>query len=328
MHFSEELMHKLTALNLHEMGGLHALEHALIGLYPLVSICDRSDLAGISTKAHAQTGGASVFIYDGYHGGLGLAESALDQFTELLKTTLDHVSSCECDTGCPYCIHSPKCGSGNEPLDKSATIHILQNVCGVKEFTMKRKKRDVKQVNDYVLPQLPEKDECPKDTDIVFDIETRHSADDVGGWKNSHNLDRYEYYGEEHVEQLMDRIMNAKTVIGFNSEGFDFKVLSGYSPVDIENIGSLDLLSSVRKQLGHRLSLDMLTSATLNAEKTADGLQSLEWWKQGRLDLIAEYCKKDVELTCKLYQYGQEHGYVLYFHRGIKVRIPVGWGDR
>lgn len=108
------------------MGGIHALEHAAISMFPLFALCDRDDIGGISTPQHGQVGGAAVFIYDGHPGGVGLAHRAFEVIEELLQKTRLLVENCPCEDGCPSCIHSPKCGSGNKPLDKQACIYILQ----------------------------------------------------------------------------------------------------------------------------------------------------------------------------------------------------------
>ncbi len=322
------------------MGGYHGVEHALIGLYPLISICDRNDLAGISTQAHHELGGPAVFIYDSYQGGLGLAESGIGMLDRLFKMTFHHVRDCPCRTGCPRCIQSPKCGAGNEPLDKEAVIVLFTSLNGqLKELDNMQKNipflpGKVSQDIDNVKTQ---KDENHLFHPVVFDIETQLSADEVGGWKNAHKMKiavavlqdlvagEFEVYHEKDTPQLIRRLEHASKVIGFNSEGFDFKVLKGYSKA-LPPFKSLDLLQVIKQKLGHRLSLDQVASATLGSSKTADGLQSLIWWKEGRIDLITEYCKKDVEITGRIYKFGVEMGYILYRHRsGIEARVPVDW---
>ena len=351
--FNEISVEKIKAIGKLPMGGLHAVEHAVIGLYPLISICDRNDLAGISTKMHPQAGGAAVFIYDGVPGGLGLAESALENFTELISLTKTNIESCDCETGCPHCIQSPKCGAGNEPLDKAAAVILLDDLLHAKleiddsktmttlfesEAEMNPSSKPENKSNGKRLPELPSEADCPLGTSLVFDIETQFSADEVGGWSNVHlmkvavcvvydiDLDRYEYYLEDDVPRLIRRLANAALVIGFNSIKFDYTVLSGYQQDPLPDFISLDILPEVVKQIKHRLSLNQLAFATLNAEKSADGLQSLVWWKEGKIELIAEYCMHDVEITYRLYQFGKENGYLLYVHRsGMKVKIPVNW---
>ena len=107
-------------------GGLHGAEHSLIGLFPLQVMCDRFDIGGMSTAYHKDTEEATIFIYDGYEGGIGICEKAVDVFVELLESTLDLIKGCKCRKGCPSCIYSPKCGNDNKPLHKKATEYILQ----------------------------------------------------------------------------------------------------------------------------------------------------------------------------------------------------------
>nr|WP_298498677.1 DEAD/DEAH box helicase [uncultured Methanobrevibacter sp.] len=106
-------------------GGLHGAEHALIGLFPLHTMCDRFDIGGLSTNYHEDTQEATIFIYDGYEGGIGICEKAVDVFVDLLKSTVDLLENCNCKSGCPACIYSPKCGNDNKPLHKNATKYIL-----------------------------------------------------------------------------------------------------------------------------------------------------------------------------------------------------------
>ncbi|MHB0915810.1 MAG: DEAD/DEAH box helicase [Thermoleophilia bacterium] len=110
------------------LGGLHALEHGLIALLPLFAMCDRWDIGGLSTEMHWQVGGPAIFIYDGHPGGIGIARRGFDLFEELAKATGKLVASCRCETGCPSCIQSPKCGNLNEPLNKDAAVAILRKM--------------------------------------------------------------------------------------------------------------------------------------------------------------------------------------------------------
>ncbi len=109
-------------------GGLHAVEHAAIGLLPLFAMCDRLDIGGLSTPSHPDTGQAQIFIYDAFPGGVGIAEKGFELLPELWRATLEAVRECPCQGGCPSCIHSPKCGNNNEPLDKAAAEIILRGL--------------------------------------------------------------------------------------------------------------------------------------------------------------------------------------------------------
>lgn len=109
-------------------GALHAVEHAGIGMLPLFTICDRWDVGGVSTPWHAGAGGPTIFIYDAYPGGSGIAELGFAERGRHLGATRDAIRACGCTEGCPSCVQSPKCGNGNDPLDKAAAVSLLDEI--------------------------------------------------------------------------------------------------------------------------------------------------------------------------------------------------------
>ena len=112
------------------LGALHAVEHAQIAVLPLIAMCDRWDIGGLSTNLHPQTGGPTIFIYDGHPGGTGITERGYERIEELWEATLRTVEECPCEDGCPSCIQSPKCGNNNQPLDKAGARRLLSELMG------------------------------------------------------------------------------------------------------------------------------------------------------------------------------------------------------
>jgi DEAD/DEAH box helicase domain-containing protein len=109
-------------------GALHAAEHAGIGVLPLFTICDRWDVGGVSTLHQPDIGGPAIVIYDGYQGGAGVAELGYEAAERHVRTTADVIEACPCREGCPSCVQSPKCGNGNDPLDKAGALALLHQV--------------------------------------------------------------------------------------------------------------------------------------------------------------------------------------------------------
>ena len=113
-------------------GGLHALEHALIAMLPLFAMCDRADIGGLSTPSHPDTDRPQIFVYDGFPGGVGIAEKGFDLLPAVWRETFRLIEECPCQAGCPSCVQSPKCGSNNDPLDKAAAREMLRRLLGAR----------------------------------------------------------------------------------------------------------------------------------------------------------------------------------------------------
>ena len=110
------------------LGSLHALEHGQIAVLPLIAMCDRWDIGGLSTNAHPQTGGPTFFIYDGHPGGVGITHRGYDEFERLVGDAQRLIGECPCRSGCPSCVQSPKCGNLNEPLSKRGALELLRRL--------------------------------------------------------------------------------------------------------------------------------------------------------------------------------------------------------
>jgi DEAD/DEAH box helicase domain-containing protein len=173
---------------------------------------------------------------------------------------------------------------------------------------------------------------------VYFDLETQKSADEVGGWGNiskmgmsvgvtfSSAAGEYKIYGEKQVNALITELQRADLVVGFNNLRFDYEVLHGYTAFDLTQVPTLDMLVELQNELGHRLSLDSIATATFGVEKTAEGLQAIRWWKEGRLAEIAEYCCYDVKITRLVHEYGAQHQQLHYANKfGKKMTVPVKW---
>ena len=173
---------------------------------------------------------------------------------------------------------------------------------------------------------------------VYFDLETQKSADEVGGWDKISRMGMsvgvtysttrgdYRIYGEPQVNDLVRELQRADLVVGFNILRFDYDVLHGYTPLDLTQLPTLDLLVDLNNTLQHRLSLDAIANATFGLEKTAEGLQAIQWFKQGKLQEIAEYCCYDVKLTKLVHEYGCKHRQLYYLNRfGKKQVVPVKW---
>jgi DEAD/DEAH box helicase domain-containing protein len=173
---------------------------------------------------------------------------------------------------------------------------------------------------------------------LVFDLETQRSFQDVGGRTQMQRLgmslgvvysfgsDSFRTYLERDAAVLIDDLLGAELVVGYNLLGFDYEVLRGYQDAPFESVETLDLMVDLHAKLGFRPKLDSVVQATLGAAKTADGLQALAWFREGRLDLIEKYCTEDVRLTRDLYLFGKRNRHVLVSrYGGGPQQVAVEW---
>jgi DEAD/DEAH box helicase domain-containing protein len=142
-----------------------------------------------------------------------------------------------------------------------------------------------------------------------------------------YNSQRFYSYTETEAGRLVDELLTATKVIGFNIEEFDYPVLSAYRPeVNFKKIPTLDLLKEFYKANGFRVSLDNLAQSTLGVGKSADGLAALAWYKEGRMDLIEKYCRDDVDVTRQLYEFGRDRKFVRFKEKTGEVKtVTIDW---
>ena len=182
---------------------------------------------------------------------------------------------------------------------------------------------------------------------IYFDLETKYSAEEVGGWENIEDMgmsvgviwdsvdQQFSVYLDHQTNELVEHCKRSDQIVGFNHVGFDYRVLAGACHAEAQmrsrlhtelaGLNNLDMLVELKKVLGHRLKLESVARSTLGTGKSADGLQALKWYREGQYDKIIEYCKIDVEVTRDVHLYALEHGKLHYDSRsGIKT-VEVNW---
>jgi DEAD/DEAH box helicase domain-containing protein len=173
---------------------------------------------------------------------------------------------------------------------------------------------------------------------IFFDLETQNSIDEAGGRANIHTLkmsvgvmystadNTFHRYTEANVQDLIGELKSADTIVGFNLIHFDYEVLRAYTPERLRSLPTIDLLEHVQRGAGFRVGLDALASATLNAKKSAHGLQAIQWWREGKIEELFAYCEQDVDVTRRLYEFGRVNRYVQFYDRNYRLRkIQVNW---
>jgi DEAD/DEAH box helicase domain-containing protein len=343
-----EVLDGLEKRQYHVMAALHSLEHALIALLPLFILCDSSDLGGISCPMHPQTEKATIFLYDGHAGGIGLSREAYQLMDKLLRQAHRTVESCPCENGCPSCVHSSRCGSGNRPIDRLACVALLATLLQSHAGELKRMPLPARHTTGGMATANggpgrttvgradPQPRVFPPGDFCVFDLETIRSAEEVGGWGRAERMGMalavlYDSpsnscicYREEDAPRLVEKLQQYPLVVGFNNKRFDNRVLAAYTGANLGQLPTIDILEEIHGHLGYRLSLHRLAETTLGTGKSADGLQSLQWYREGRLDLVEDYCQRDVEITRDLFLYALQHGFLLFTNKaGHRVRLPL-----
>lgn len=177
---------------------------------------------------------------------------------------------------------------------------------------------------------------------VVFDLETQNIFSDVGG-SDPANLDIsvggfYDSETDKYLAVTVDELHlawpileHADALVGYNSNHFDIPLLNKYYPGDLRTIKSIDILESIKDSLGRRLRLGSVAEATVGAKKSADGLQAVRWWREGKVDEIKKYCLQDVKVTKKVFEYALEHGHVKFKDGSRKREIPLdisSWKDK
>jgi len=173
---------------------------------------------------------------------------------------------------------------------------------------------------------------------VYFDLESQKLFQEVPGrdpsllllacgvtWSTERN--DFAVYWEDDAQALIAELKSADRVIGFNIINFDYHVLRPYAPNEnFRAFRSTDMLQDIFRTLGFRISLDSIAKATLEATKTSDGIKSVEWFRNGELDKVAEYCKADVDITRRVYEFGRDNGFVHYYSKlGSKLKVAVNW---
>ncbi|MGC9521517.1 MAG: ribonuclease H-like domain-containing protein, partial [Anaerolineae bacterium] len=127
--------------------------------------------------------------------------------------------------------------------------------------------------------------------------------------------------------QLAHDLSEADLVVGYNLYGFDYPVLQHYTDeIVLAELPTVDMMVEIQRRLGFRLKLDSIATATLNMQKSADGLQAVRWWREGRVDEIIAYCRQDVEVTRQIYEFGKQNRYIQYYDRQFRIKkVPVSW---
>ena len=169
---------------------------------------------------------------------------------------------------------------------------------------------------------------------IVFDLETQNIFSDVGsndptaldisvGTFYESDTDKYTTVAVDDLAQIWPILERADALVGYNSNHFDIPLLNKYYPGDLTQIKSIDLLEYIKDSLGRRLRLDDVAKATIGAKKSANGLQAVRWWREGKIKEIMKYCEQDVKVTKKVFDYAMQNGHILFKDGYRKQEVPI-----
>ena len=171
---------------------------------------------------------------------------------------------------------------------------------------------------------------------VVFDLETQNLFQEVGSSDPTaldisvasvydSETDKYTTVTIDELEKLWPIIERADALVGYNSNHFDIPLLNKYYPGDLTTIKSIDILEDIKNSLGRRLRLDSVAQATVGAKKSADGLQAVRWWREGKIKEIMKYCEQDVKVTKQVFEYARKHGHVKFKdgHRNKEIVLDI-----
>ena len=288
-------------------GGLHGAEHALIGLFQLHTMCDRFDIGGLSTNYHEDTQEATIFIYDGYEGGIGICEKAVDVFVELLNSTIDLLNNCSCQKGCPACIYSPKCGNDNKPLHKNATKYILEYLSSLISKNNSSKKEEIVEevieVDEFQdALKLYESDDYSASKDVLNNILSINNKD-----ANALALMAKILYNQDQKDIALVFTKKALSYDKSNEMANELEVLlSNKESQDNHDIKSLDDLETLYEEAYDLYNQgDLATSSDIlenilsfddkNSEALA--LMGLIYYHSGMFSKAIEFYKKAIKIN-------------------------------
>ena len=228
-------------------------------------------------------------------------------------------------------------------MDKQSALEILGDLLGTRKATKTTSWPTTSLAKEKLRISGPEKEikkNNPPERYCVFDVETKRSAAEVGGWHRADRMgisvvvlydsasDNFRTYLEKDIPELIKDLQSFELVIGFNNKRFDNKVLSAYTVFNLASLPTLDIIEVIKNRLGYRLSLDRLAEHTLGVKKSANGLMALQWYKEGKMDEIISYCRQDVKITRDIFLYGLENRYLLFQNKaGSVVRVPVDFSE-